>query len=605
MITYQSLLRRSLHQKNSVIPIFFAVDDNYVKYFMVCLKSLLAHAGSDVTYNVHVLHENVTQENQARVLEMETNNVTVSFCDVSDLVAKIRSQLSLRDYYSYTTYYRIFIPELFPEYDKVLYLDADTILLKDPALLFHYELGSNYVGAIQDRIVVDKEVFSDYVEKVLGISHVAYFNAGVLLMNCKAMRKNNLKKNFLSLLQAYTFVVAQDQDYLNILCQDKVLWLDSCWNVQMSEAEERPEEKLGIIHYNFAEKPWLNDSVRYAGYFWHYAKGTFYHPQLRLALAQRSEEDKARTDAMGDNLVSLALSETNREDNFMKRRLGVSEPRLTRQDILKKIEQYEREGRFDEDVEDDPPARELMPDEVDYLKRRLKSRVNAHHAFRIARWFMNTMLLRRQLIIKEIKGIENYRNLDSGAIITCNHINAMDSFAMQIVYERSRQRGRKLFRIIREGNYTSFPGFYGFLMRNCNTLPLSSNKDTMKKFVKAVDVILQKGHFILIYPEQSLWWNYKKPKPLKKGGFNLAAKNGVPVLPIFITLSDSNVPGEGGFPVQEYVIHVCAPIYPDPEKTVAANTREMRDQNYLLWKEIYEKTYGIPLHYTCEEDPIS
>ncbi len=227
--------------------------------------------------------------------------------------------------------------------------------------------------------------------------------------------------------------------------------------------------------------------------------------------------------------------------------------------------------------------------------------MRTRYAFKIARWFLNTMIIKKQFIIKEIKGIENYRNLKSGAIITCNHFNAMDSFAMHITYEKSRQRRRKFFRIIREGNYTSFPGFYGLLMRNCNTLPLSSNKETMKKFIKAVDTILQKGHFILIYPEQSMWWNYKKPKPLKKGGYTFAAKNNVPVLPCFITMEDSNVPGEGGLPVQEYTIHVSEPIYPDPEKSRAANVKDMMDKNYAVWKEIYEKTYGIPLKYTCDE----
>ena len=87
---------------------------------------------------------------------------------------------------------------------------------------------------------------------------------------------------------------------------------------------------------------------------------------------------------------------------------------------------------------------------------------------------------------KEIRGIENFRNLNTGALITCNHFNAFDSFAMQLVYDKAEQPDRLFYRVIREGNYTSFPGFYGFLMRNCDTLPLSSNLKTMKKFMIAV-----------------------------------------------------------------------------------------------------------------------
>lgn len=101
--------------------------------------------------------------------------------------------------------------------------------------------------------------------------------------------------------------------------------------------------------------------------------------------------------------------------------------------------------------------------------------------------------------------------------------------------------------MIREGNYTNFPGFYGMLMRNCYTFPLSSNRDTMKKFLSSMDTVLQHGDFMLVYPEQSMWWNYRKPKPLKKGAYTFAAKNHVPVLPCFITMEDSDILGDDGF----------------------------------------------------------
>ena len=120
----------------------------------------------------------------------------------------------------------------------------------------------------------------------------------------------------------------------------------------------------------------------------------------------------------------------------------------------------------------------------------------------------------------------------------------------------------------------------------------------MREFVRATDTLLKEGHFVLIYPEQSMWWNYRKPKPLKEGGFYFAAKNRVPVLPCFITMRNSEVMGEDGFPVQEYTIHIEKPIYPDENKTVSENNAAMLEENYRIWTEIYEKTYGIPLQYT-------
>ena len=221
----------------------------------------------------------------------------------------------------------------------------------------------------------------------------------------------------------------------------------------------------------------------------------------------------------------------------------------------------------------------------------------------MARRFLNRILENKQLIIKEIKGIENMNALNSGAVITCNHFNAFDSFAMQIAYESSSQEKRRFYRVIREGNYTNFPGFYGMLMRY--TFPLSSNRETMKKFMRSMDAVLRNGDFMLVYPEQSMWWNYRKPKPLKKGAYTFAARNQVPVLPCFITMEDSDILGEDGFFVQEYTIHIAPAIYPEENVSRSENVENMRRKNYEIWKEIYEKTYGEKLVYGHVEKIVS
>ena len=120
----------------------------------------------------------------------------------------------------------------------------------------------------------------------------------------------------------------------------------------------------------------------------------------------------------------------------------------------------------------------------------------------------------------------------------------------------------------------------------------------MKNFLTAVDTILQNGNFILIYPEQSLWWNYKKPKPLKEGAFKFAVKNNVPIIPIFITLRESDIIGDDGFPIMEYYVHINEPIYQEKDISNKENVEIMKKKNYEIWKNIYEEFYGIPLVYT-------
>ena len=584
-----------------VIPVFYACDNSFAKYMVVSLKSLLCNASPDYRYRIHILHSDITEELQEKVRAMATDYAEICFHDVRMHLQEIAERLPIRDYYSNTTYYRMFIAEMFPEYDKALYIDSDTVVPGDISELYEKELGDNYVGAAHEQAMVQENVYGCYVEEVLGIDRNNYFNAGVLLINCKAFRENRLLEKFIELLGIYNFVVTQDEDYLNVLCKDKVLWVEQQWNTEMFGEIPYPEEEYKLIHYIMVSKPWHYADCRCGAFFWEYAKQTFAYEEIKEVLENYTDEEKERDLVSAKRLMQTAIYEINKKDNYLgivKNGTTKSRERLL---IVDKIAKYEREGRFDEDVEEDPPSKELLPEHVDYLRSSVKSKLKSKFAYSVARIFMNDMIAKKQLIIKAIKGLENYAGLQSGAVVTCNHFNAMDSFAMQIAYEASGQKKRKFYRVIREGNYTNFPGFYGMLMRNCNTFPLSSNKQTMRKFMKSVDAILTGGHFLLIYPEQSMWWNYRKPKPLKKGGFIMATKNNVPVLPCFITMEDSDVKDGDGFFVQEYTIHIGKPIYPDAKKKRSENVQAMMDENFACWKNIYEKTYGIPLQYADEE----
>jgi lipopolysaccharide biosynthesis glycosyltransferase len=439
------------------------------------------------------------------------------------------------------------------------------------------------------------------VETCLGIDRNAYFNAGVLLINCRYFREKDVLGEFCRLLNFYRFTVTQDEDYLNVICQGAVKLLPQGWNTEVYGEIETPREEMYVLHYIMASKPWHYENCRLGDIFWQYAAKTEAYADILADLRGYGEEQRQRDTVAAERLAALAASEIARPDHYLARLKAEKEKGKApdRLNILKKIEQFERQGRFDEDVEDDPPSRTIEPGEVDYLCERWRSRMQCSLAFAAARGFVHRLMREKKMIIKEIRGSEHLAALQSGAVMTCNHFHAYDSFAAQLAYESGGFEGkRKFYRIIREGNYTSFPGFYGYLMRHCRTLPLSSNPKTMREFIHAVDTLLREGHIILIYPEQSMWWNYRKPKPLKEGGFHFAAKNGVPVIPCFITMTDSPYVGEDGFPVQEYTIHIGEAIYPDPSKRVSQNTQMMMEKNYAFWKDVYEMTYGVALEYT-------
>lgn len=594
----------SQYGKKAEIPIFFACDEGFVKYTMVSMKSIMENADRSRKYHIYILHMGITEATQAKVLAMADEEFAIDFVDVTDKMRSIADKLPIRDYYSNTTYFRLFIPDMFPQYRKALYIDSDTIVVGNIAELYDHKLGKLYAGVCPDRVVAQTDILGDYVEKVLGVKRARYFNAGVMLMNCSQFRENHLLDEFLEMLHIYLFVVAQDQDYLNLICKNQVLYMEPKWNAQVFGELACPEEEVGLFHFNMAAKPWHYEDCRLAEYFWKYAKMTADYDAIKEGLANYTDEQRRNDSVSGEKLIQLAVSEINREDNYLRKmeKAGKSENKLA---LLAHIEELEREGRFSEDAEENPPAPVLMPEDINYLPRSLKSKTQTKYAFKVARWFVNMLIKKKQLIIKEYKGIENLEKVADGAVITCNHFNAFDSFAIQLAFEQGKLKKKKMYRVIREGNYTGFPGFYGVLMRHCNTLPLSSNFKTMEKFIAAVDRVLEKNQFVLVYPEQGMWWNYRKPRPLQKGAFTFAARNNKPVLPVFITMEDSDVLDDDGFYVQEYTVHFCEPIYPDPNKKRAQNSCEMRDKNYEAWKAVYEQNYGEKLTYSCdEEQPI-
>lgn len=583
------------------VPIFYACDDAFIKYTIVSITSMKQNASREFFYDIHILSTTASEEMKARALALADDDFSVTFDDVTAQLDSLTADLPIRDYYSKTTYYRFFIAEMFKNIDKAIYIDSDTVVLGDISELYMQNIDSYLLGAAHEQAMVQVNEYGTYVEQNLGIDRNNYFNAGVMLINCRRFREERVLERFLKLLPMYNFVVTQDEDYLNVICRDKVYFIDGRWNTEMIGEIPYPEEEYKIIHYIMISKPWHYRDCRCGHIFWKYAELTDVYSDIQKELELYTDEERARDIASCDRLLETAVRETYRDNKFVDVMIknGCSE---YRRGVLEKIESYERQGIFDKDAEDDPETKPILPGEVDYCQRKLSERIWARIAFRRAQKYLKKILSDGGMVVDGINGIENLNGISSGAVITCNHFHPHDSFAVQLAYEASvHRKKKKLFRVIREGNYTSYPGFFGFLMRHCNTLPLSSNRRVMAEFSSAVDGILKNGDLVVIYPEQSMWYNYRKPKPLKEGAFYLAAKAMVPVIPVFITMRSTDKLDGDGYPVQSYTINILPPIYPDREKGVRENTRYMMKENYAAFTQTYENVYGISLRYTTEK----
>ena len=242
-------------KEKKVIPVFFAADDKYVPFLAVTLQSIKEHSSSDDEYRIYVLHAGVSDDGSDKIKKFESENFKVYFVDVADRLAVLSEELHLRDYYSCATYFRIFIAMMFPEYDKAIYLDSDIAVRCDLAEYFDTELGDNYVAGVPDGAVGAVPVFKEYTKHVLGIDAENYFNAGVLLLNLKALRDEDFYGKFSALLKKYKFVVAQDQDYLNVICKGRVKFLADEWTAMPVGGETPRLKDPKIIHYNLTINP--------------------------------------------------------------------------------------------------------------------------------------------------------------------------------------------------------------------------------------------------------------------------------------------------------------------------------------------------------------
>ena len=266
-------------------------------------------------------------------------------------------------------------------------------------------------------------------------------------------------------------------------------------------------------------------------------------------------------------------------------------------ELQRRISELEKQKLWHLDVEDDPETYPLEADMVDYLNEKFASRIKCFIANRLGQRFFEKMIKQGQLIIKEVRGIENFTAVKGGRLVTCNHFSVGDNYAVWRSL-RAHMGGKMLYKIIREGNYTNPPKPFGLFMRHCNTLPLSSRATTMRKFLHAVKVLLGRGETILVYPEQGMWWNYKKPRPMQDGAFALAVRNNVPIVPIFITMEDTDVLDADGFFVQAYTLHILPAIYPDESLPLGEAKEQMQQKNYEAWVRVYEEFYGKPLVYS-------
>lgn len=292
-----------------VIPVFFATDNNYAPFVAITLESILENCSKDYFYHFHVLTTDLDKSYEEKLKSYESEDVKIEFISLRETLTKIKVKFHLRDYYSIETYYRFFIANMYPQYDKVLYMDCDIVVLGDIAELYNNDISNLYLAASPEEVMAEVKVFGDYVEKALDVPVAEYFNAGIMVMNLAEFRKDNIEKKFFEMINRFRFRVTQDEDYLNVLCKGKTKILDLGWNKTAFKNDKFDDKNLKLIHYKINWKPWKNRNVLYEEYFWNYAKKTEFYDLIRQKLEDYTDAQRERDEVAYQNLVQMAIDD--------------------------------------------------------------------------------------------------------------------------------------------------------------------------------------------------------------------------------------------------------------------------------------------------------
>ena len=270
----------------------------------------------------------------------------------------------------------------------------------------------------------------------------------------------------------------------------------------------------------------------------------------------------------------------------------------TRLQVIENIKANIAAGEFNNKVEPgDPTLDEEQTRRMLYkiVKHRESISYGLKNFVSLVIAFVGTTIFNKETVIE---GMPKITGIRGAAIVTSNHFAPLENTIIRYMVRRNR-KGR-LFAVSQDTNF-AMKGFFGFLLKYADLIPVSKDQGYMSTFFSPMlEDALADGHYVLIYPEQEMWWNYRKPRPLKRGAYHYAAKFGVPVISCFTEIIEKPELDKNGMHKLRYVLHILDPIFPDPSLSPKENSSIMMEKDYAQKKAAYEKAYGKELDYTFD-----
>ena len=278
--------------KKNIVPIVFAFDNNIVMPACVCISSLLMNAEEETFYDIYIIcsRKDDLDTDKLDVLPDIYRNCRITYKEIGNL---FKGAFEIRGVTT-PTYYRLILPDIMPEYDKILYADVDILFRMDLRNVYNIDMSGYYLAATYDLGMNLGTSGQKYINSVAGLGGDGYFQAGFVLMNIRAMREDGLTKQFKEMVPGnYRY---QDQDILNIVCKGKIKPLPAMYNMthySFYYLEKEPEKLIGRyavadayvarnmsnLHFN-GHKPWKKFSVNFDIWWEYYRKSPVFAPQF-------------------------------------------------------------------------------------------------------------------------------------------------------------------------------------------------------------------------------------------------------------------------------------------------------------------------------------
>ena len=288
---------------NNFQAIVFCCDNNYVKYLSVVITSLVYNREDDECYDIVIFEDDVSEKNKIKLLDQFKfeSNIRIRFINAKKYVEILfgKSELKVRGYWSMATYYRLLIPLIMPGYSKVLYLDTDIAINKNIQQLFKIENNCHQIAAVIDTAAPIFDELKERKRKIqaYGLKNCSkYFNAGVVIFYNDLINKNFYQEKLNGVLKLD--LDFYDQDILNLIFQENVLYLHQkfnsqiClmdWNYDLKRLDKYPSFKKEyldgvkepvIVHYIGPWKPWKYPDVYGSEFFWKCARKSNFYEEI-------------------------------------------------------------------------------------------------------------------------------------------------------------------------------------------------------------------------------------------------------------------------------------------------------------------------------------